>query len=170
MENTPQKFKLAMLMLAVSAVSMPAAAQKSGPLLDRGKFSIGAGVGFNEIDLPPWVLADNDETGFQVFGAYRLTNVNVMQGVGSAIEFGYMDYGFDWPGVDGGAWATFNVDGPLSSSVSWLARAGFDFGDDDGLMLGAGLGIPMNNRTSIRFEYVVRDNIDSLQLNLLFKL
>lgn len=166
MENSPQKIQLAVLMLALSAASMPAAAQ-NGPLLDRGKFSIGAGVANNDIDFGWW---DEDATGFQVFGAYRLSNVNVMQGVGASIEAGYMDYGFDWPGADGGVWATFVVDGPISNSVGWLARAGFDFGDDDGLMVGAGLGFPVNNRTSLRLEYVVRDNIDSLQFNVVIGL
>ena len=40
----------------------------------------------------------------------------------------------------------------------------------DGLMIGGGIGIPAGNTMDIRFEYVVRDNIDSLQANLVIKL
>ena len=150
--------------LAMSVVSMPAIAEQasSKPLLEKNKFSIGVGVANNSIDLP--FGGDVDETGFQFFGAYDLNQVNLMQGVNTSLEFGYMDYGFDG-GNSGGIWVNGVVDGNISGKLGWLARIGLDLGDDDGLMFGAGVGVGLNDRMKLRFEYVVRDNIDSLQLN-----
>ena len=111
----------------------------------------------------------DDEIGFQIFGAYDLRNLNLMEGVRSSIEVGYMDYGFNGADSDG-IWSTFVVGGDISGSVNWLVRAGFDFGDDSGLMVGAGLGAELDKRTRLRFEYVVRDEVDSIQLNLVYKL
>ena len=59
---------------------------------------------------------------------------------------------------------------PVGEKINLLARAGLDFGDDDGLMIGGGIGLPAGNKMDIRFEYVVRDNIDSLQANIVIKL
>lgn len=148
--------------LAMSIVSMPAIAEQaaSKPLLEKSKFSIGLGIANNSVGG-----SIDDETGFQFFGAYDLDKVNLMQGVNTSLEFGYMDYG-DFPGGNsGGIWVTGVVDGNISGKVGWLARLGLDLGDDDGLMFGAGLGVGLNDRMQLRFEYVVRDNIDSLQLN-----
>jgi hypothetical protein len=93
-----------------------------------------------------------------------------MEGVNTAVEVGYMDYGFDAGGNSGGLWATAVVDGAISGNLGWLGRVGLDFGDDDGLMLGAGLSLDLDSRAEIRGEYVIRDNIDSLQLNLVYRL
>ncbi len=158
------KHKLAIL-LAVSATlfSNLASAESHNALLDKNKFSIGAGISNNSISGPA-----SDETGFQFFGAYQLDQVNVMAGVKSSVEFGYMDYGFRQD--SDGLWATYVVDGLISGDLGWLARAGVDFGDDSGLMVGAGLAYYLDQRSALRFEYVIRDDIDSLQVNYLFHL
>jgi len=151
----------------LSAYSGVASAAASGnkPLLNKNKFSIGAGVSINSVD----VAGVDDETGFQFFGAYDLSAVNLMDGVDSSIEFGYMDYGFD--GVDNdGIWATFVVDGAISGQLGWLARLGLDFGDDSGLMLGAGVSLSLSKKLDTRLEYVVRDDVDSIQLNFIYRL
>ncbi len=167
MNNSPQKYLLngllSVVMITASGYSL-AETKKKAPLLDRNDFSIGAGLSINSVDGPV-----DDEVGFQFFGAYELNNVNLMEGVRSSIEAGYMDYGFDGADADG-IWATFVVGGDISGSVNWLARAGFDFGDDSGLMVGAGLGAELDKRTRLRFEYVIRDELDSIQLNLVYKL
>ena len=50
-----------------------------------------------------------------------------------------------------------------------LARVGFDFGDDDGVLLGTGLQYKFTTKVAMRMEYVARQNVNSLQANVLFK-
>ena len=42
-------------------------------------------------------------------------------------------------------------------------------GDDDGVMAGAGLGFEMSSTMDLRVEYVMRDSIDSFQVNLVVR-
>jgi hypothetical protein len=143
----------------VSTVS----ADESDPLLEKSKFSIGAGISTNSISGPA-----SDEIGLQLFGAYDLNQVNLVEGVNSSVEFGLLDYGFSGDSL--GVWATYVVDGPFSGRFGWLGRLGLDVGDDSGLMVGAGLSWGLNSKTNLRFEYVIRDEVDSLQLNYLYHL
>jgi len=164
--------KLITMAVVSACISMPAmAAEKSSskPLLNKSDVSIGAGIANNTIDLPA-PFSDQDETGFQFFAGFNLRKVNLMEGVNTSVEAGYMDYGFDTGGNSGGLWATAVVDGTISGTFGWLGRVGFDFGDDDGLMFGAGLSLDLGTKTELRGEYVIRDNIDSLQLNLVYHL
>lgn len=158
-------------LLAVSVIALLSAAhstavlaQEKAPLLDKSKFSIGAGFSLNSVSGPV-----DDEAGFQFFGAYDLTQLHLMDGVDSSVEVGYMDYGFDGRDTDG-IWATMVVDGAISNGFGWLGRLGFDFGDDSGLMVGVGAGYAISSQVETRLEYVVRDDIDSLQFNILFRL
>ena len=89
-------------------------AAEGEPLLDRSMFSIGAGISDNEINNP-----DEDDTGFQFFAAYDLTQINLMEGVNSSVEFGFMDFGF--PRDDTGIWGSYVVDGSISEQFGWLA-------------------------------------------------
>ena len=57
---------------------------------------------------------------------------------------------------------------PIGNKVEGLARLGIDFGDDDGIMVGAGLGYNFNRHWVLRSEYVIREAIDSFQFNLLY--
>ena len=91
-----------------------------------------------------------------------------MEGVNSSVEFGLIDFGFD--SDSDGIWATYTVDGLISGDLGWLARAGFDIGDDSGLMVGAGLGYIVDEKSELRFEYVARDEVDSWQFNFLYHL
>jgi hypothetical protein len=144
----------------------PAISDASQPLLDKDLFSIGVGISSNSINDDD--NDEDDEIGFQFFVAYDLIEVNLMEGVNSAIELGLMDYGFKRDST--GIWGSFTVDGIISGDLGWLARAGFDIGDDSGLMMGAGLSYITNERTELRFEYVARDEGDSLQFNYLYHL
>jgi hypothetical protein len=136
-------------------------AQQNQPLLDRNKLSIGGGISDNSIRR-------DDESGFQVFAAYDLDQVNVMDGVHSSLEFGVMDYGFRRDST--GIWGNYVIEAGINQSINWLGRAGLDIGDDSGLMFGIGLGFGLNEQADFRIEYVVRDDVDSLQFNLLFEL
>lgn len=161
------KYRSALLFILLAAVSVSAQpADKNQPLLERSLFSIGVGISSNSIDSKK--NDEDDEIGFQFFAAYDLVEVNLMDGVNSSIEFGLMDYGFKRDST--GIWATYTVDGIISGDLGWLARAGLDIGDDSGLMVGAGLGYVADERSELRFEYVVRDEVDSWQFNFLYHL
>ena len=138
-------------------------AAESEPLLDRSMFSIGAGFSDNEISNP-----DEDDIGFQFLAAYDLNHINLMEGVNSSVGFGFMDFGFSED--DTGIWISYVVDGTVSGQFGWLAQVGVDFGDDSGLLVGAGLKFAINEKTDLRAEYVVRDEVDSLQFNFLYHL
>ncbi len=151
----------------LSGVSVtPVLADEHEPLLDRNLFSIGVGISNNSIDSKK--NDEDDEIGFQLFGAYDLTQVNLMEGVKSSVEFGLTDFGFKRDST--GIWATYTVDGIISGELGWLARAGLDIGDDNGLMVGAGVSYATDERRELRFEYVARDEVDSLEFNFLYHL
>ncbi|MCW8935977.1 MAG: porin family protein [Gammaproteobacteria bacterium] len=153
---------LAVTLLSLTQISS-VFAEGSKPLLDKNKFSIGAGLSLNSVSGPA-----DDELGFQFFGAYNLTQVNLMEGVYSSVEFGVMDYGFNNDST--GIWGTYVIDGGINGRLGWLARLGLDIGDDDGVMLGAGVDFALNKQLDMRVEYVIRDEIDSLQFNVIFNL
>ena len=149
--------------LAACLLASSVQAEPQGPLLQKSKMSIGAGLARNSV-------GSFHETGFQFFGAYDLDKVNLVEGTRSSVEVGYMDYGFSGTNNAGGIWTTYVLNGAIRDNLGWLARLGLDLGDDSGLMLGAGIGIKMNAATQLRVEYVVRDDIDSLQFNLVYHL
>lgn len=164
MMRTTQKYLAALSFVLLSGVYLiPVSAAEGDPLLQTGNFSIGAGISTNSVSGPA-----SDETGFQLFGAYDLNQVNLAEGVKSSVEFGLMDYGFS--GDSTGIWATYVIDGPISGRFGWVGRLGLDIGDDSGLMIGAGLGWSVNSRIDLRGEYVIRDDVDSLQFNFLYHL
>jgi len=151
-------------LLGVVSLSFSAGlAAENEPLLDRERLAIGGGIALNSISGP----VDN-EPGFQIFAAYELPTVNILQYTNSSIEFGYMDYGFDGEDTDG-LWASFVLDGAIKSQWGWLARLGLDLGDDSGFMFGAGASYAWDAQLSVRAEYVVRDEVDSLQLNVIHR-
>lgn len=132
---------------------------------------LGVGVSNNDIGF------GDDAIGFQVFAGMPIpVNMGKARLLG---EVGYMDSGdFEQTLPFGGTvsidakgiWANGVVEVPLNKNLDLIGRLGFDFGDDDGLMLGGGIGLPLGEKAGVRFEYVIRDNIDSLQANLYFRL
>ena len=163
MRNSHRYFAFLSLVLLSSGYVTPVFADEHEPLLDKSLFSIGVGISDNSAGQ-----FIKDETGFQFFTAYDLNQVNVMEGVKSSVEIGFMDYGF--PSDNTGIWANYVVDGLISGQLGWLARLGFDFGDDSGLMIGAGVSYATSEKIELRVEYVSRDDVDSLQFNLLYQL
>ncbi len=152
--------------------------------LKEENFYFGAGVGMNDADdaftdVPGGSV--DDATGFQIFVGY---DTGVKAGpTNLAVEIGYMDSGdFDVEVTvpilgtikssdsASGLWATAVFDAPINKDFSVLGRIGMDFGDDDGLMFGVGAGFKLNRQWGLRGEYVIRDNINSLQVNLLYHL
>ncbi len=149
-------------LLSIAQIT-PVLADENAPLLDKNKFSIGAGLSSNSVSG-----SSNNEIGFQFFAAYDLSQVNLMEAVNSSVEFGFMDYGF--ANESTGIWGTYVVTGEISGQFGWLGRLGLDLGDDSGLMLGGGASYAINKKMDLRLEYVVRDDVDSLQFNFLYRL
>ena len=131
---------------------------------DTKQIYFGAGAGFNSVNNNNFYNNSN-AVGFQVFAGLPLA-VN-MGSAALAVEVGYMDTGnFDRGGSANGLWSTAVASLPLNNNLKLVGRLGYDFGDDDGAMIGAGLGFPVAKKMDMRVEYVVRDHIDSLQANL----
>jgi len=156
-------FAVSIVGLLSTAVVAPVFADEGNPLLDRDKFSVGGGLSFNSVSGP----LDNN-LGFQAFGSYDLSMINLMDGVHSSAEIGVMDYGI--AKTNTGFWTTFVVDGRINYQFGWLARLGADFGGDNGLMAGGGASFSFDEKIDFRLEYVVRNNVKSLQFNVNYQL
>jgi hypothetical protein len=136
----------------------------------RNNLYIGGGLNFNSYGF-------GNATGIQVLGGYQF-NAKLNGDITSAVEIGYMDSGNFDNNVFGnnnnndaqGVWLAMVESVPVSNKVDALVRVGVDLGDDDGLMVGAGMGYNFNSQTALRTEYVVRDNINSFQFNVLFRI
>lgn len=141
---------------------------------NQDSFYAGAGLSLNSLS------GYDDAMGYQVFAGYDLDFLN-LGAVRLAVEVGYMNSGdfefeetffgqtFTFKTDASGLWATGVVSYPLSDRFDLVGRLGLDFGDDDGFMLGGGAGYRVADQWGVRAEYVMRDNIDSLQLNAAFR-
>lgn len=163
---------LVALTALLSLASLPAFAQNSG--IDSRAIYVGAGLGINSVS------GSDNGIGYQFFAGYDLPIK--AQPLRFAVEAGYMDTGNMDVNVNTpfgsykasararGLWATGVGFLPVTNQIDLLARAGLDFGDDDGAMFGIGAGLNLNRQTQLRLEYVARDNVDSVQLNAAFHL
>ena len=134
-------------------------------LLRQERIYLGGGISNNDAG----VSGLDDGTGFQFFGGYDLP-VKI-SGAKLAVEVGYWDSGdFDPAGSADGLWVNGVIGLHLSRNLDLLGRAGFDFGDDDGFMIGIGIGVKMNKQLELRGEFVQRDETDSLQFNIVYHL
>jgi hypothetical protein len=155
--------KLGIILIAMLVTSFSHAA------VDSEKIYFGGGLSLNSLSG----LDLSDGTGFQFFGGYELP---VYMGDGKlSAEVGYMDSGDMAVGPffetdANGVWVNAVFTLPLQNKMNLIGRAGLDLGDDDGLMLGGGVGFQLDSKMQLRTEYVIRDNVDSLQFNLVFKM
>lgn len=135
--------------------------------LDADRFYGGGGIGHNELN-------GDSAFGYQVFAGYLFPSRG--GDATPALEVGFWDSGdidVNTPAGNrsadaSGLWATGVLSVPVADRVSLFGRAGYDFGDDDGLMAGGGLGYELNSRVSLRGEIVVRDETESLQANAVY--
>jgi hypothetical protein len=149
-----KKLCTAMAILALSGLSTQALAQE-------GDIYGGIGVSSNDIGGPV-----SSSTGWQIFGGYVLHRVDDWK---FAIEAGYMDTGnFNGAGSASGIWSTGVASLHFHPSWHFIGRLGLDFGDDDGLMAGIGIGHSIGD-VGLRLEVVSRDNVDSVQFNALLR-
>lgn len=148
---------------------MLAVPQVNAENLDTKQIYFGGGPGFNDASF------GDAAVGFQVFAGLPLP-VKI-DGVSLSVEVGYMDSGNFYRNVPlgtisakaNGIWGTAVASVPLQNDLSLIGRLGLDIGDDDGIMIGAGIGLSMSEKMEIRFEYVIRDTINSLQANLVIR-
>jgi len=140
---------------------------------DSDKLYFGGGLLENDFNGP-------NATGIQLFVGYPFT---IKFGSGTfALEGGYMNSGNFKRSVNvppfgsvvsssaaTGFWGAVAGSWKIADRTSFIGRLGLDVGDDDGLMYGAGIGYDLIERLTIRGEYVIRDNIDSLQFNFVFR-
>ena len=160
------------LLMLISSAEV--AAQGSSVTINTSNFYLGGGLGFNS-------YLGGRSTGFQIFGGYEFAG-KLNGDISNAIELGYMDSGtFEGKDLDNGStfttpssnkakgvWLNYVGSYPIGNRVEGLWRIGLDFGDDDGIMAGAGMGYNFNRHWSLRSEYVVREAVNSFQFNLLY--
>lgn len=132
---------------------------------DSTRIFFGGGLSSNEIG------SSDNGTGFQIFTGYGFGEV--APNINIDAEVGYMDTGNmnTRVGLDtsaNGLWATGVGRLSLNPQFDLLARAGLDFGDDEGVMVGIGGGLNVSRQLQTRLEFVQRDNVDSLQLNVVY--
>lgn len=160
---------LFVFMALAMLVHVEAQAETQAQGVDAKQFYVGGGLGFNS--LP----GAGSATGFQIMGGYEFkTKLN--EDITSALEIGYMDTGkFDHINNTtssddvNGVWIAMLESVPLSRKTDMLVRLGYDFGDDDGLLLGTGLQYKFTTKIAMRMEYVARQHVNALQANVLFK-
>ena len=155
--------RLSVLVFA-AALTMALSTTAAAAGFDINKFYIGGGIGINDLS------GYDDATGFQVFAGYDLDFE--IGPIKNAVEAGFMDSGkFESPAGDQdffGPWATFTGFYTANDVIDLLARLGFDFGDDSGVLLGAGAAFKLNRNMQIRAEYVIRTDTDSYQANFVY--
>ena len=152
--------------IAVALIATGLCSVAAAQGFDNRRLFFGAGLSQNPVSG-----ADNG-TGFQIFGGYNFPELAPKFSVDA--EAGFMDTGkMKMTGAPGdaeadGLWASGVARYMVAPSVELLGRAGYDFGDDDGFLFGIGGGYIVNKNLKLRLEYVWRDNVDSLQFNVVF--
>jgi opacity protein-like surface antigen len=155
--------KIRVLLVGLIGMALSTVAVAQG--LDTGKLFFGAGVSSN--DVP----GSDSATGYQIFGGYGFGEVTPKVFIDA--EVGYMDTGnMKKGGGDvraNGLWASGVGRLMVAPSVELIGRLGLDFGDDDGLLAGIGVGFLLTKNVKLRLEYVQRDKVDSVQFNFVFQ-
>lgn len=151
--------------LMALALTAPAQAES----LNVEGFYVGAGLNFNSLSNV------GSARGFQVIGGYEL-DYKINDDISSAVEIGFLDTSnferINSTGNDGdvsGFWVSMLGSVPLSPKTDMLARLGYDFGDDDGLLLGMGMQYKFDTKVALRMEYVAREHMNGLQVNVRIK-
>jgi hypothetical protein len=165
--------KRGLIFSSLMLISSAAVAANGGSItLQTSSFYLGGGLGFNS-------HSGLSSVGYQFLGGYEFA-AKLNGDISSAIELGYMDTdNFESNNFDTGVkdttrqeakgmWLNYVASYPIGNKVEGLARFGWDFGDDDGLMVGAGMAYNFNRNWALRSEYVVRQYTQSFQFNVLY--
>jgi len=154
--------KIRVLVIALVGMALSSVALAQSPATN--KLFFGGGLSSNEVS------GSDDAVGWQIFGGYVFGEVAPKLFIDG--EVGYMDTGtMKRSGGDvkaNGLWASGVVRYMVAPNVELLGRLGLDFGDDDGLLAGIGVGFHLSKNAKLRLEYVQRDRVDSVQFNFVF--
>jgi len=159
----------ALRVMALALVAMMFSSAAAGQGFDLRRVFFGGGVSQNRVS------GLDTGTGFQAFGGYNFPAIARNFYVDA--EAGYMDTGKLKATGCAGPLCNAKVNGPwttgvarylVAPNVELIGRAGYDFGDDDGFMFGVGAGYIVSKNLKLRLEFVARDNVDSLQFNVVF--
>ncbi|MEQ3692239.1 MAG: outer membrane beta-barrel protein [Thalassolituus sp.] len=161
-----KKYLLPVILTAATASAMA----DDSPLKDR--LYVGANLSHNTIDSP-FGGDDVDAGGYSIFTGLKFDNS--IEGLTTSAELGYSDTKdfFDSNGdADiNGVWVAGVAEKTLPEidpRVSALARIGLDLGDDDGILLGAGLGFHATEMLSLRAEFINKDASSVYQVGAVF--
>ena len=143
------------LILTAAFTSAPAMADG----FDASDLYVGGGVSENVVDSP-FGGGSDDAVGYTLFAGYEFDN-DYSQ-VKTSAEIGYSETDeFDDVNDDiSGLWLAGVIEKDLpeiSRNLFAIGRAGLDFGDDDGLLLGAGAGFHLTPKVDVRGEYLAKN-------------
>lgn len=142
----------------------------SSNALDPRRLYYGAGLSVNTLPNTCWSNGAQILTGYATGLAFSRMALDV--------ELGYLNTGnmkFDTPVGSriatraSGVWLSGVAHVPVSHGWRVLGRLGGDFGDDAGLLLGFGGAVELTRDVQLRVEYALRENIDALQLNMIYR-
>lgn len=162
----------------VGAVICVAMAVPAGPAVADGLSPVSVGGSVTREDF---ALGDNDagqgpvgdESGYQGFGGFNFGPLLPIEKVDFRLEAGAIFVDGPFGGSANGIWATPMVGHNVTDRLTYTARLGWDFGDDDGLLYGAGIeyDLPyLGGAITPRLEFVERDRSSSLQLTVMYNI
>lgn len=156
------------LTVALLALSSAAGADTSG--FNPHSLYLGAGFSYNQIDSP-FGGGSADATGVTVFAGYDLPS-QIAQ-VRTRAELGYSQTSDFYTGADiKGLWlaGVLEKDMPeIHPRLFVLGRAGFDIGDDDGILMGVGAGMHLAPKLDVRGEFLNKDSTTVVQASLVLQ-
>lgn len=143
----------------------------------QNKYYVGGGLGINS--TPTF----DNTTGYQLFAGYCLDFNFKSPRSRTSVEVGYLDSGEFEKQEDrfannpnrssivavnktySGVWFAGLAEYRFDNKMHIMGRAGLDIGDANGLLFGGGAGYNVTKYAQVRAEYIIRDDIDSFQLN-----
>lgn len=161
--------KLALLLPATLLTLVFNTAAVAEPIkIDREKLYSGGALNSNRVDSPFDGGASKTALGFSIFGGYMIDN-NIDE-VSTAIEVGYAqtrDFFKDTNNTDvRGLWVAGVAQKQLPEvdpGLSALLKAGVDFGDDDGILIGIGAAFKASKQIEGRLEFINKDALTVYQ-------
>jgi hypothetical protein len=125
---------------------------------------LGFGGGFGSTTVPEF---SETKSAVQIYATYRTDG---MYGMGSknlslSAELGYIDVS-DTP--RDGFWLTPVVAWHATDLIDLLFRAGLEYGDDIGGVVGAGVSYQLERNMAVRLEYTKHPNANTVQLNVVY--
>lgn len=158
-----------LLPIILTAAASSALAEGS-PL--NNKLYVGINLSHNTINSPFSNGGDADASGYSAFTGLKFNNS--VEGLTTSAEIGYSDtedfFNSNGDADINGIWVAGVAEKTLPEidpRLSVLGRIGLDFGDDDGIFLGAGAGFKASDLLSLRAEFINKDASSVYQIGAL---